>query len=547
MSADNKTPSVRLERKDSSTRKYPSELRRKSKKESPRRRCLARTRSPSTAAPLYAAQDRNEDSGTAWDDLALTTPQNDFPELTESRPGNRVEENKWLDLSDASQSFTTSGAFAGSSGRKSLNLQTTPEHHYEAFEGPPESIFGNSEQDINSEAIEEVIPTYCLSEENDPTFEGVCHDGENPGGLLSKTSCRIKFGSSEKLTQRAFEGMTDNRQETKRKPSWKLDQRFVLTSDFPASLSEENPRGDLQRQSVAPPHQERNEFLGGGKRSLPSLSGRSTSPAFSKSWNEAAVMSGKTCQIRLPQTFPGVFPSPSSPPPKEPQSISSDEEMGFLSLRRAKSPSPPLARAKREEHSSHKKYLGVPGHAIHPSSTRSSPGPDTSRNDKEQMAMRWASNEFLAARLASELDTVFTQTFGVDKPERSQSCVTPNLMARSSSVTNSRTCKYYPDEMESVVLPSLHGGYSKRVFVTFDKDFPRANAVNLEGKSEIAARCRRLNKRMDKPVKTTLDMKLSQVNPAQKTVMIRKWVDSCSPRGIPRRAPPALKFTVYTK
>ena len=103
----------------------------------------------------------------------------------------------------------------------------------------------------------------------------------------------------------------------------------------------------------------------------------------------------------------------------------------------------------------------------------------------------------------------------------------------SAMFVRSNTNNFFEGRAYSVPLPSVGKACSKslpnltcrektkRVFVTFEKDSPRAQVVDLKGKSDVADKCRLLNKKLtsdDAAAEKILQEKI------HKKAMIKKWV-----------------------
>ena len=326
---------------------------------------------------------------------------------------------------------------------------------------------------------------------------------------------------------------------SKFKTAWQLNEKFLLTSEFPADVWEEklnwkatNARqksSDLLNASFPP------LSLVPGLRRSSFPSSTSSSLTFSTSTRELPSLSGKQCKVQLPSTFPGV-PPPLSVSDSDSES-SAEEKLNHLFRDKDQ-----LAR--KFDQNTQKNYLDVPikrTKNLGKSSTRSSPISSTSQSpmaSTETLAIRAASTEYLAARVVTQLNSAFKETTieSNDEVTARENCVTPNLMPRRYSALSFRpnTSGYLDERRNSLNLPSVHNEWSKslpnltddkskRMFVTFDQHFPQASVVDLKGKDDLAHRCRLINRRLsseDALVKAVLDTKI------KKKSMVKKWVIS---------------------
>ena len=326
---------------------------------------------------------------------------------------------------------------------------------------------------------------------------------------------------------------------SKFKTAWQLNEKFLLTAEFPADFWEEklnwkatNARqksSDLLNASFPPlslvPALRRSSFP----------SSTSSFLMFSNSTRELPSLSGKQCKVQLPSSFPGV-PPPLSASDSESES-SADEKLNHLFRDKVQV-------ARKFDQNMQKNYLDVPNKQaknLRNSSSRSSLISSTSQSpmaSTETLAIRAASTEYLAARVVTQLNSAFKETTmeSNDEVTARENCVTPNLMPRRYSALSFRpiTSGYLDERRNSLTLPSVHNecskslpnltdDKSKRMFVTFDQHFPQASVVDLKGKDDLAHRCRLINRRLsseDALVKAVLDTKI------KKKSMVKKWVIS---------------------
>ncbi|XP_078366783.1 uncharacterized protein LOC144650886 [Oculina patagonica] len=331
----------------------------------------------------------------------------------------------------------------------------------------------------------------------------------------------------------------ENKQ-SKVKTAWELNEKFLLTTDFPAEVWEEkfNRKGlntrrrssDLLNESFPP----LSAVPGFRRSSFPNS--LSNSLMLSTSPRELPSLSGRQCKVQLPANFPGLLPPPKG---SDSESESSDEEQLDQLFREREQI------MRKTDKNVQKNYLDVPSKQanVKNSSAKSSPKSSSSQSpmaSTETLAMKVASNEYLAARVVTQLNSAFEETVTInesdDKVTVRESCVTPNLMPRRYSSISFRpnTSSCVDEGTNSLILPSVHNEYSKslpnltenktkRMFVTFENNFPHANVVNLKGKSELAQRCRLINRRLsseDALVKAMLDKKIKRKS------MVKQWVIS---------------------
>ena len=332
----------------------------------------------------------------------------------------------------------------------------------------------------------------------------------------------------------------ENIKSSKFKTAWQLNEKFLLTAEFPAEVWEEklnrkarNARrksSDLLNASFPPL-----SLVPGLRRSSVPPSSTSSPLMFSTTTRELPSLSGRQCKVQLPSNFPGV-PAPLSGSDSESDS-SAEEKLNHL-FRDKKQ----LAR--KFDQDTQKSYLDVPSKRtknLRNSSTRSTPISSTSQSpmtSTETLAIRVASTEYLAARVVTQLNSAFeeTTTESNDEVTARENCVTPNLMPRRYSALSFRhnTSGYLEERRNLLTLPSVHNecskslpnltdDKSKRMFVTFDRHFPQASVVDLKGKDDLAQRCRLINRRLsseDATVKAMLDTKI------KKKSMVKKWIIS---------------------
>ena len=329
------------------------------------------------------------------------------------------------------------------------------------------------------------------------------------------------------------------------KTAWELNDKFLLTTDHPAevwddektnkkSLSRRRRSSDLLSASF-PPLSALPESRRGSFPISPSNYWFSTS----KTPPELPSLSGRQCKVQLPSSFPGILS-----PPSASESDSSDDELDNVFWAKEQM----AKKSGRKLPSNHLEVLpSKQAQKLKVSSSRESPSSSGSRSpvaSSEHLAMRVASAEYLAARVVTQLNCAFKETVGESEEEVTTraNCVTPNLMPRRHSALffRSNTSSGLDEKVSSLILPSVHNECSrslpnlsnndktKRMFVTFDKDSPHVKVVDLKGKSDLAHKCRVINRRLtneDSVVKAMLKEKV------HKKSMIKKWVIS-SAQGI---------------
>lgn len=334
-------------------------------------------------------------------------------------------------------------------------------------------------------------------------------------------------------------GKEHENKRSKVKTAWELNEKFLLTADFPAEVWEEkfnrkapNTRrksSDLLNVSFPP------LSLVPGLRRSSFPNSTSNSFLLSTAPRELPSLSGRQCKVQLPSSFPGVPPPPSA----------SDSESEFAAEEKLNH----LVRDKEQlarkiDQNAQKNYLDVPSkqaNNVINSATKASPISSTSQSpiaSTETLVIRAASTEYLAARVVTQLNSAFKETTigRDDEVTARENCVTPNLMPRRYSALSFRpnTSSCLDERKNSLILPSVHNEYSKslpnltddktkRMFVTFDQNFPQASVVDLKGKGDLAQRCRLISRRLsseDAIVKAMLDTKI------KKKSMVKKWVIS---------------------
>ena len=379
----------------------------------------------------------------------------------------------------------------------------------------------NSVSDHNGSSRLQVAP---LEEPNNENFEK----------LEDSYLESINFNIQDK-TERGSEYESERKTKLKVQTAWELNDKFLLTADFPdevwdekkdnkSLLTKRRPSSDLLNASFPP----LSAFRESRRGSLP-ISSSNHLFLSSKTPPEFPSLSGRQCKVQLPSSFPGV-----SSPVGESDSESSDNELHKEVLEREqRSVQKPL-----------RGYLEIPSgkhvQKLTNSSARETPNSSGALSpmlSSEHFAIRAASPEYLATRVVTQLDCAFKETVGESHEEVTSraKCVTPNLMSRRHSAMSFRTntSSFFGEKVNSITLPSVHNECSKslpnlsdddktkRMFVTFDKDYPRAKVVDLKGKSDVAQKCRVLDRRLtdkDSVVKAMLKDKV------QKKSMTKKWV-----------------------
>ena len=315
------------------------------------------------------------------------------------------------------------------------------------------------------------------------------------------------------------------------KSAWELSDKYHLTTDFPPEVWDDRQSINSSKTRILssdPAVRENFPLLtASAERRRGSFSTTRNFFSPSSASSELPSLSGKSCKVQLPSKFPGVSPAPS-----ENESESSGNETN--SERRITETSP----ISKREHKQQKQFLELP--LGKRGQVTASPESSKSRSplpSPENLTMEAASNEYLAARVVTQLNAAFEETCfeNDDDVTGRAACVTPNLMPRrhSAMFVRSNTNNFFEGRAYSVPLPSVGKACSKslpnltcrektkRVFVTFEKDSPRAQVVDLKGKSDVADKCRLLNKKLtsdDAAAEKILQEKI------HKKAMIKKWV-----------------------
>ena len=407
-------------------------------------------------------------------------------------------------------------------------------------------------ENVNIDNVDWMTTAAAKSRESDLNLDEISVDNGSPRKHATELKVenvsnddsaeKCHFDSSSLVVQAEAEESRKRpeNKSSKFKTAWQLNEKFLLTAEFPADVWEEklnwkatNARrksSDLLNASFPPL-----SLVPGLRRSSVPPSSTSSSLMFSTTTRELPSLSGRQCKVQLPSSFPGV-PAPLSGSDSESDS-SAEEKLNHL-FRDKKQ----LAR--KFDQNTQKSYLDVPSKRtknLRNSSTRSTPISSTSQSpmaSMETLAIRVASTEYLAARVVTQLNSAFEETTieSNDKVTARENCVTPNLMPRRYSALSFRhnTSGYLEERRNLLTLPSVHNecskslpnltdDKSKRMFVTFDRHFPQASVVDLKGKDDLAQRCRLINRRLsseDATVKAMLDTKI------KKKSMVKKWIIS---------------------
>ena len=472
-----------------------------------------------------------------------------------SRPVSSAD--AWLNLADLNDPLARSPSTATWLNSSASVLTPIPA---EVMSEEGEAKAGVSRQnEENSEVEKTPSPTEdkiaLIAQENDA---GLAFDaGKSQSEMMG---FHMKSVDGVQPGKGATEGVTQT-------PLWKMDAGFASPGECSRGLRLQSAgrlahaHCDGRLPPLVP-----NQGRYGRSTSLPS------DVLLSPSGLISAQSSGKPNKhrspIRMPESWPGVYVA-RPPSDEEPNESVSEEELGSLEEKTPQPPPPPPVRTKTAK---------APGQSLlsvsatkPPRSTSSSPCPGRHHDNEgdEPMAMRWASSEFLAARVVNELDVAFCEAGAHDRQAK---CLTPTLMARSNSLATPRfggRVALHPSDAGSVSALSYNANSNsmpdllsraerppRRVFVTFEHNFPHASAVNLQATNEVAARCRHLNRKMDRPKKSVAATKSAKkrpavkvvppvVDPEQKTVMVRRWVESCSPRERSERR--RAKFAAHVK
>ena len=315
------------------------------------------------------------------------------------------------------------------------------------------------------------------------------------------------------------------------KSAWVLSDKYHLTTDFPSEVWDDRQSINSSKTKIlsSDPAVRGNfpPLTASAERRRGSFSTTRNFFSPSSASSELPSLSGKSCKVQLPSKFPGVSPAPSE---NESESLGNETN----SERRITETSS----ISKKERKQQKRFLELPPGkrgqvTASPESSKSS-SPLLSR---ENLTMEAASNEYLAARVVTQLSTAFEETCfeNDDDVTGRAACVTPNLMPRrhSAMFVRSNTSNFFEGRAHSVTLPSVGKACSKslpnlssrektkRVFVTFEKDFPRAQVVDLNGKSDVADKCRLLNKKLTRDDAVAEKILHEKIH---RKAMIKKWV-----------------------
>ena len=404
-------------------------------------------------------------------------------------------------------------------------------------------------EDLNIDKVGWMRTAAAESSQSNLTPDEIPVNHESP--RLQDTQLHIEnVNRDEKATKRHFDSSSvdahkeaeGSRKElqyksAKLKSAWQLNEKFLLTADFPADVWEEKLNRNATNASIKSPDLLNASFpplslVPGFLRRSSFPNSTPSSLKFSIATRELPSLSGRQCKVQLPSSFPGVAP-PASASDSESES-SAEEKLNHL------------FRDKDQDQNMRKNYLSVPikrTKTLPNSSTKSSPVSSTPQSpiaSTETLAIRAASTEYLAARVVTQLNSAFKETTieSNDQVTARENCVTPNLMPRRYSALSFRpnTSGCFDERQNSLILPSVRSqcskslpnltdDKSKRMFVTFDQNLPQASVVDLKGKGDLAQRCRLINRRLsseDATVKAMLDTKI------KKKSMVKKWVISSS-------------------
>ena len=402
-----------------------------------------------------------------------------------------------------------------------------------------------------SETGKQRIPTAEYDQKGYPTSLGL-DNSESPRlqdikleqtdkGSNKSENHNITSPNTVKQIDQGRESGPERKTKSKVKTAWELSDKFLLTTDFPAdvwdekksrkmSLGSRRLSSDMLSESFPPLSSTVLEPRRGSFPSSP-LYYSFSSP---KMPSELPSLSGRQCKVQLPPSFPCVTPQT-----HESEPASSTDNLDIIGWEQGQIKT-------QNDRKLHNNYLDVPiaKHArrqSESSSSRASPSSSGSRSlmaSSEYLAMNAASTEYLAARVVTQLNCAFKETVDESQVEIAtrENCVTPNLMPRRHSAVFFRppTSNDVDEKPKSLNVPSIHeyskslpnlysGDKTKRMFVTFDKDFPNVKIVDLKGKSDLAHKCRRINRRLaneDLMVKAMLEEKV------HKKSLIKKWVVS---------------------
>ena len=411
-------------------------------------------------------------------------------------------------------------------------------------------------ENLNTEEIGQIITTQANQSELTTNLVSGDHDIASPRLRVAKLEeqnnedleKRKKGDFMDSNVQKKVESEIEYESESKTKSqdkiAWELNDKYLLTTDFPAEVWDEeleNKTLNTRRQSSDllsasfPPLSAFSELRRGSFPISPPKYWLSTS----KTASGLPLLSGRHCKVQLPSSFPGVA-SPTSG--SESEFCCDEPDREFLERKQT---------TQKKEQAPLKKHLEVPSppgkQAQKLKTARASPNSigcpsPISMHSSEHLAIKAASTEFLAARVVTQLNCAFKETV-VDSNEEVTSrsnCVTPNLMPRRHSALffRSNTSCSFEGKANSPILPSVRNECSKslpnltghektkRVFVTFDKDYPSVKVVDLKGKSDLAQRCRVLN---DKLINEDSMVKAMLKDKVHKKSMIKKWVIASAP------------------
>lgn len=379
-----------------------------------------------------------------------------------------------------------------------------------------------------------------LDNSESPRLQDIKLEQTDTGSNKSENH-NITSPNTVKQIDQGRESGPERKTKSKVKTAWELSDKFLLTTDFPADVwDEKKPRkmslgsrrlsSDMLSESFPPLSSTVFEPRRGSFPSSPLYYSFSSL----KMPSELPSLSGRQCKVQLPPSFPCVTPQTHETEPE-----SSTDNLDIIGWEQGQIKT-------QIDRKLHNNYLDVPiakqaRRQSESSSSRASPNSSGSRSlmaSSEYLAMNAASTEYLAARVVTQLNCAFKETVDESQVEIAtrENCVTPNLMPRRHSAVFFRppTSNDFAEKAKSLNVPSIHE-YSKslpnlysrdktkRMFVTFDKDFPNVKIVDLKGKSDLAHKCRRINRRLaneDLMVKAMLEEKV------HKKSLIKKWVVS---------------------
>lgn len=405
-------------------------------------------------------------------------------------------------------------------------------------------------QIITIQADQSELTTHLVSGDHDiasprlPVTKLVEERNNEDSENRKKGDLNLMDSNVQKKVESEIEYESERKTKSQVKTAWELNDKYLLTTDFPAEVWDEELKSKTLNTRLQSP-----DLLSASFPPLSAFSGlrRGSFPisppkywfSTSKTASSLPLLSGRQCKVHLPSSFPGVA-SPTSG--SESEFCSDEPQREFLERNET---------TQKKEQALLKKTLEVlspPGKQakkLKTSSARKSPNSSGSPSpmlSSEHLAIKAASTEFLAARVVTQLNCAFKETV-VDSNEEVTdrlNCVTPNLMPRrhSALVFRSNTSCSFEGKANSLILPSVNNECSKslpnltghektkRVFVTFDKDYPSVKVVDLKSKSDLAHRCRVLNNKLtneDSLVKAMLKDKV------HKKSMIKKWIIASAP------------------